>query len=137
MSPAANVPPLPLPPCADSTPSRRHVCRPRGTKAWTLHARHSIGSRQEAQPQARPQLGPCKQESASGGNFLHRSRSDLQVVYTFLSKSFVPGATTALVNWGTMPVAFGCMAFCFAGHGVFPAIRASMREPQRFPAVRP
>ena len=27
------------------------------------------------------------------------------------------------------------MAFVYAGHGVFPSIRASMREPERFPQV--
>ena len=58
-----------------------------------------------------------------------------QVLFTFLTKSYTPGATTALVQWNTLPVAFGCLAFCFAGHGVFPAIRESMQEPSRFPAV--
>jgi vesicular inhibitory amino acid transporter len=57
------------------------------------------------------------------------------VLFTFLTKSYTPGATTALVQWNTLPVAFGCLAFCFAGHGVFPAIRESMQEPSRFPAV--
>lgn len=67
----------------------------------------------------------------------HRAAKVLlvQVLYTFLTKSYAPGATTALVQWNTLPVAFGCLAFCFAGHGVFPAIRESMQDPSRFPAV--
>lgn len=57
------------------------------------------------------------------------------VVFTYLTKSYAPGAATAMVQWNTLPVAFGCLAFCFAGHGVFPAIRASMQEPKKFPKV--
>lgn len=65
-----------------------------------------------------------------------RATSCLQVVFTFLTKSYAPGAATAIVQWNTLPVAFGCLAFCFAGHGVFPAIRASMQEPKKFPKVK-
>jgi hypothetical protein len=31
---------------------------------------------------------------------------------------------------------FGIMTFCYSGHGVFPAIRASMRQPEQFSSVR-
>jgi hypothetical protein len=49
--------------------------------------------------------------------------------------SFDPGAATALINWGDVPLVFGIMAFCYSGHAVFPSIQNSMREPERFPAV--
>ena len=32
-----------------------------------------------------------------------------------------------------MPVVFGILAFVYAGHGVFPAIQASMEQPKDFP----
>ena len=59
----------------------------------------------------------------------------LQVIYTYFTGSFAPGAATAAVEWSTMPVAFGCMAFCFAGHGIFPSIRASMQDVSKFGKV--
>lgn len=57
------------------------------------------------------------------------------LAFTLATGNYAPGATTALVEWGTMPLIFGIMAFVYAGHAVFPAIQASMREPERFPAV--
>lgn len=54
------------------------------------------------------------------------------VIYTFLSGNFVAGAATALVHPTTLPLTFGVLAFVYAGHGVFPAIQASMKEPQLF-----
>lgn len=49
--------------------------------------------------------------------------------------NYSPGAATVAVAWGTMPLVFGIMAFVYAGHSVFPSIQASMKEPERFPAV--
>ena len=40
------------------------------------------------------------------------------VAYTLLSGRFVPTPTT-LVNAKTIPLVFGMVAFCFAGHGAF------------------
>lgn len=60
-----------------------------------------------------------------------------QVAYTFLSGSFAPGAITHTANWATLPLVFGIMTFCYSGHGVFPSIQKSMKEPQKFPQVRP
>ena len=36
-----------------------------------------------------------------------------------------------------MPVVFGILAFVYAGHGVFPAIQASMKQPKDFPKAIP
>ena len=58
------------------------------------------------------------------------------VIYTFLSGSFVAGAATTLVNPSSLPLTFGIMAFVYAGHGVFPSIQASMKEPKEFTKVR-
>lgn len=58
------------------------------------------------------------------------------VIYTFLSGNFVAGAATTLVNPSTLPLTFGIMAFVYAGHGVFPSIQASMKEPQQFKKVQ-
>ena len=57
------------------------------------------------------------------------------VLYTLLSGSFVPGAITDAALWATLPLVFGIMTFCYSGHGVFPAIQASMKEPEKFPQV--
>eukprot|EP00873_Tetraselmis_striata_P016271 jgi/Tetstr1/436535/TSEL_025360.t1 len=57
------------------------------------------------------------------------------VIYTFLSGSFVAGASTALVHPTTLPLTFGIMAFVYAGHGVFPSIQASMKQPKDFSKV--
>ncbi|GIL72720.1 hypothetical protein Vretifemale_3019 [Volvox reticuliferus] len=57
------------------------------------------------------------------------------VAYTFLSGSFTPGAPTSLANWATLPLVLGICTFCYSGHGVFPAIQKSMKEPQHFPQV--
>ena len=57
------------------------------------------------------------------------------VIYTFVTGSFVAGAATTLVNPSTLPLTFGIMAFVYAGHGVFPSIQASMKEPQQFTKV--
>ncbi|KXZ56682.1 hypothetical protein GPECTOR_1g614 [Gonium pectorale] len=57
------------------------------------------------------------------------------VAYTFLTGSFVPGAPTDLANWATLPLVLGICTFCYSGHGVFPAIQKSMKEPQQFPQV--
>ena len=44
-----------------------------------------------------------------------------------------PGSeTTALAHVSTLPVSFGLLAFVFAGHAVFPAIYASMAEPEEY-----
>ena len=40
--------------------------------------------------------------------------------------------TTALLHFSTLPVSFGLLAFVFAGHAVFPAIYASMAEPEEY-----
>ncbi len=37
--------------------------------------------------------------------------------------------------WATLPLVFGIMTFCYSGHGVFPAIQASMKQPKDFPQV--
>ena len=39
-------------------------------------------------------------------------------------------------NWATLPLVFGIMAFVYSGHGVFPSVRASMRNPEQFPKAR-
>jgi vesicular inhibitory amino acid transporter len=57
------------------------------------------------------------------------------VAYTFLSGSYTPGAVTDLANWATLPLVLGICTFCYSGHGVFPAIQKSMKEPQQFPQV--
>jgi len=57
------------------------------------------------------------------------------VAYTLLTGNFAPGAPTDVALWGTLPLVFGIMTFCYSGHGVFPAIQASMAEPERFPQV--
>jgi vesicular inhibitory amino acid transporter len=59
----------------------------------------------------------------------------LQVLYTLLTGQFTPGAPTDAALWSTLPLVFGIMTFCYSGHGVFPAIQASMKEPQQFPKV--
>jgi len=38
-----------------------------------------------------------------------------------------------MANWSQVPVVFGILAFVYAGHGVFPAIQASMKKPKDFP----
>ena len=65
------------------------------------------------------------------------SRPPLQVLYTLLSGSFVAGAATDPALLATLPLVFGIMTFCYSGHGVFPAIQASMKEPEKFPQVIP
>ena len=50
--------------------------------------------------------------------------------------SFVAGAATAAANWRSLPLVFGIMAFVYSGHGVFPSIQRSMKEPSRFPQAR-
>ncbi|KAK9826368.1 hypothetical protein WJX81_002972 [Elliptochloris bilobata] len=57
------------------------------------------------------------------------------VAYTYLSGSFPAGAATAAANWSALPLVFGIMAFVYSGHGVFPSIQRSMKEPSRFPQV--
>jgi vesicular inhibitory amino acid transporter len=57
----------------------------------------------------------------------------LQVAYLLFSGSFVPGACTDLALWSSVPLVFGIMTFCYSGHGVFPSIQASMKNPQEFP----
>lgn len=59
----------------------------------------------------------------------------LQVAYTFLTGSFAPGAVTDVANWATLPLVFGIMTFCYSGHGVFPSIQKSMKDPSTFPQV--
>ena len=34
-----------------------------------------------------------------------------------------------------MPLVFGILAFVYSGHGVFPSVRASMKQPEDFPKV--
>lgn len=58
------------------------------------------------------------------------------VVYTYLTGSFPAGAVTDVATWTTLPLVFGIMTFCYSGHGVFPSIQASMKEPKQFPGVR-
>lgn len=40
--------------------------------------------------------------------------------------------STAMLHLATLPVSFGLLAFVFAGHAVFPAIYASMAEPEEY-----
>ena len=35
-----------------------------------------------------------------------------------------------------MPAVFGILAFVYSGHGVFPSVRASMKEPKKYPKAR-
>ena len=53
----------------------------------------------------------------------------------FVGHDAVVSSTTSVAHMGTLPVTFGLLAFVFAGHAVFPNIRASMREPERFDDV--
>eukprot|EP00199_Chlamydomonas_sp_CCMP681_P000942 CAMPEP_0119103356 /NCGR_PEP_ID=MMETSP1180-20130426/1798_1 /TAXON_ID=3052 ORGANISM="Chlamydomonas cf sp, Strain CCMP681" /NCGR_SAMPLE_ID=MMETSP1180 /ASSEMBLY_ACC=CAM_ASM_000741 /LENGTH=441 /DNA_ID=CAMNT_0007087827 /DNA_START=206 /DNA_END=1531 /DNA_ORIENTATION=- len=57
------------------------------------------------------------------------------VAFTLCSGSFVAGAVTDPALWATLPLVFGIMTFCYSGHGVFPAIQASMKTPEDFPQV--
>lgn len=57
------------------------------------------------------------------------------VLYTLLSGNFPVGAVTDSALWATLPLVFGIMTFCYSGHGVFPAIQASMKQPKDFPQV--
>ncbi len=59
----------------------------------------------------------------------------VQVAYTLITGSYVPGAPTDVALWATLPLVFGIMTFCYSGHGVFPAIQASMKNPEQFPQV--
>ncbi|KAG1674282.1 hypothetical protein FOA52_013471 [Chlamydomonas sp. UWO 241] len=59
----------------------------------------------------------------------------MSVVYTFMTGNFIPGAATDVALWSTLPLVFGIMTFCYSGHGVFPAIQASMQKPKEFPQV--
>ena len=45
------------------------------------------------------------------------------------------GAVTSAANWTSMPLVFGILAFVYSGHGVFPSVRASMKQPEDFPKV--
>ena len=54
-----------------------------------------------------------------------------------LGRRFVQGAATQAANWSQVPVVFGILAFVYAGHGVFPAIQASMKRPKEFPKAGP
>ena len=60
----------------------------------------------------------------------------LQVLYTLLTGNFAAGAATDPALLATLPLVFGIMTFCYSGHGVFPSIQASMKEPEKFPQVR-
>ncbi|KAJ9526617.1 hypothetical protein QJQ45_017626 [Haematococcus lacustris] len=57
------------------------------------------------------------------------------VLYTLVTGNFTAGALTHNALPATLPLVFGIMTFCYSGHGVFPAIQASMKEPQLFPKV--
>ncbi|MEW5303382.1 MAG: hypothetical protein WDW36_006081 [Sanguina aurantia] len=57
------------------------------------------------------------------------------VAYTLATGSFVAGAATNVALWASLPLVFGIMTFCYSGHGVFPAIQASMKDPKQFPKV--
>ncbi|GFH14096.1 Aa_trans domain-containing protein, partial [Haematococcus lacustris] len=57
------------------------------------------------------------------------------VLYTLVTGNFTAGALTHSALPATLPLVFGIMTFCYSGHGVFPAIQASMKEPQLFPKV--
>ncbi|KAJ9525938.1 hypothetical protein QJQ45_009406 [Haematococcus lacustris] len=59
----------------------------------------------------------------------------LEVLYTLVTGNFTAGALTHSALPATLPLVFGIMTFCYSGHGVFPAIQASMKEPQLFPKV--
>lgn len=56
------------------------------------------------------------------------------VIYNLVTGNF-PGGVTTLADWSTLPLLFGIMTFCYSGHGVFPSIQASMKEPKLFPKV--
>ena len=49
--------------------------------------------------------------------------------------AFTGGAPTYFLHFGSLPLVFGIMAFCYSGHAVFPSIRASMQKPEQFPSV--
>eukprot|EP00892_Ulva_mutabilis_P007050 jgi/Ulvmu1/4717/UM002_0448.1 len=57
------------------------------------------------------------------------------VAWTLLTGDFVGGATTVAVNWASMPLVYGILAFCYSGHSVFPSVQDAMERPQDFPAV--
>ncbi len=52
-----------------------------------------------------------------------------------MAGSFPPGAVRSAANWASMPLVFGILAFVYSGHGVFPSVRASMKQPEDFPKV--
>ena len=57
----------------------------------------------------------------------------LAAVDGFPLESYPPGfESTAFLHLTTLPVSFGLLAFVFAGHAVFPAIYASMAEPEEY-----
>lgn len=45
------------------------------------------------------------------------------------------GPGTELLNLQTFPLTFGLLAFVYAGHAVFPNIKASMKEPELYPKM--
>lgn len=59
--------------------------------------------------------------------------SQLLSVDGFPATAAPPGLeSTAMLHLATLPVSFGLLAFVFAGHAVFPAIYASMAEPEEY-----
>eukprot|EP00899_Mesostigma_viride_P002522 jgi/Mesvir1/12270/Mv00480-RA.1 len=52
--------------------------------------------------------------------------------YYFFTGQYPAGAETTLVSLNTLPLTFGLLAFVFAGHAVFPNIKASMQEPEKY-----
>lgn len=59
----------------------------------------------------------------------------ISVVATLLTGNYVAGTETTLASWQTLPLVFGILVFVHSGHGVFPSVRASMKDPDRFPQV--
>jgi len=57
----------------------------------------------------------------------------LTVLGTFLTGSYAAGAATTMVNAASLPLMIGGITFCFSGHGIFPSVKASMKEPEQFP----
>ncbi|GAQ90047.1 Transmembrane amino acid transporter family protein [Klebsormidium nitens] len=57
------------------------------------------------------------------------------ILTTYCQEGFPAGPGTQLLNLQTFPLTFGLLAFVYAGHAVFPNIKASMKEPELYPKM--
>lgn len=55
------------------------------------------------------------------------------ILWTYTTGAFSPGAPTQLLNISKLPASLGMFTFCFSGHGIFPTVKSSMKNPERFP----